>query len=235
MSESAGTGKRRRADAWNGNCTPSQAFPSCSISPSDAEAVVVAHLPGRSTLFGTANAARLWLPQFAAGRRVALERLYNFIEPHDICPILPFPASDPRRGDALAEEYLTQLESSWEVDTRNIVYADESDRLGRGVSNWMHLKAVPAPRLADTCGSGDWCTAGLIAKAAVGGQKRTASRRRSWRSGSTALRADPCNMELLLRGSEGRHVRRYPRSIQDSDHGPSGRPTGGNRRKSRRT
>ena len=44
-------------------------------------------------------------------------------------------------------------------------------RLGRGTSNWMHLKAVPAPRHADACGSGDWCTAGLIAKAAVGGQE----------------------------------------------------------------
>ena len=44
-------------------------------------------------------------------------------------------------------------------------------RLGRGVSDWMHLAAIPAPRLADTCGSGDWCTAGLIAKVAAGGRK----------------------------------------------------------------
>ena len=44
-------------------------------------------------------------------------------------------------------------------------------RLGRGASNWMHLKALPSPRHADACGSGDWCTAGLIAKAAVGGQE----------------------------------------------------------------
>ena len=44
-------------------------------------------------------------------------------------------------------------------------------RLGRGVSDWMHLTAIPAPRLADTCGSGDWCTAGLIAKVAAGGRK----------------------------------------------------------------
>ena len=27
---------------------------------------------------------------------------------------------------------------------------------------WMHLPAFPAPVLADTCGAGDWCTAGLI-------------------------------------------------------------------------
>ena len=44
-------------------------------------------------------------------------------------------------------------------------------RLRRGASRWMHLKAIPAPRLADTCGAGDWCTAGLIAKAAIDGQE----------------------------------------------------------------
>ena len=44
-------------------------------------------------------------------------------------------------------------------------------RLGGRVSRWMHLKAIRAPRVADTCGAGDWCTAGLIAKAATGGQE----------------------------------------------------------------
>jgi fructokinase len=42
-------------------------------------------------------------------------------------------------------------------------------RFGRTPSKWRQMDAVVAPRLADTCGSGDWCTAGLIAKAAVGG------------------------------------------------------------------
>jgi sugar/nucleoside kinase (ribokinase family) len=42
-------------------------------------------------------------------------------------------------------------------------------RFGSILSEWSHLAAVPAPRLADTCGSGDWCTAGLIARAASGG------------------------------------------------------------------
>ena len=44
-------------------------------------------------------------------------------------------------------------------------------RLRRDVSRWMYLESVPAPRLADTCGAGDWCTAGLIAKVAAGGRK----------------------------------------------------------------
>ena len=84
---------------------------------------------GRSTLYDTNEAARLWLPQLATGRRRALTKLYDFVDPHDTCPILPFPAANPRLGDELAEEYLIEFEETWEVDTRNIVYADEGDPL----------------------------------------------------------------------------------------------------------
>lgn len=84
---------------------------------------------GGSTLDGSASAAKLWLPQLASGRAGALGRLHSFVDPHDTCPILPFPAIDPRAGDRLAEEFLTEFESGWSVDTRNIVYADESDPL----------------------------------------------------------------------------------------------------------
>ena len=43
-------------------------------------------------------------------------------------------------------------------------------RLGKGISAWCHLSAIAAPRLIDTCGSGDWCTAGLVEKVAAEGQ-----------------------------------------------------------------
>lgn len=42
-------------------------------------------------------------------------------------------------------------------------------RLGRAMSSWKHLDAVSPAQLADTCGSGDWCTAGLISKIAHDG------------------------------------------------------------------
>ncbi len=42
-------------------------------------------------------------------------------------------------------------------------------RLGRAASSWKQLDAVSPARLADTCGSGDWCTAGLVSKVADGG------------------------------------------------------------------
>ncbi|MGR4866728.1 hypothetical protein [Caulobacter sp. LARHSG274] len=84
---------------------------------------------GGSTLDGAASAAKLWLPQLAVRRRGALTRLHDFVSPHDTCPILPFPATNPRLGDELAEAFLTEFESAWSVDTRNIVYAAEDDPL----------------------------------------------------------------------------------------------------------
>jgi len=119
--------------------------------PSDAPGYVHG-FKGGSTLFAAAAAARLWLPQLAAGRRSALGRLYDFVEPHDTCPILPFPASDPRLGDALAAEYLTELESTWAVDTRNIVYADESDPLDL-YRTILRLDDLRQPVFAETGGS----------------------------------------------------------------------------------
>ena len=107
---------------------------------------------GGSTLFRAANSARLWLPQLTAGLRGTLGRIYDFIAPHDTCPILPFPASDPRLGDSLAEEYLTELESTWSVDTRNIVYADEGDPLDL-YQTILRLDDLRRPVFAETGGS----------------------------------------------------------------------------------
>jgi hypothetical protein len=82
---------------------------------------------GGSTLDGSAGAAKLWLPQLALGRQATLGRLHDFVAPHDTCPILAFPASNPRLGDELLEDYLRELEVGWSVDARNIVYAAEDD------------------------------------------------------------------------------------------------------------
>ena len=90
-------------------------------------------------------------------------------------------------------------------------------RLRRGVSRWMHLKAVPAPRLADACGAGDWCTAGLIAKAAVGGQegfRRAGARgvRAALRFGQ-ALAAWNCGFEGARGGMYAISLRAFKREI----------------------
>ncbi|MFZ2650395.1 MAG: hypothetical protein WA210_09840 [Burkholderiaceae bacterium] len=84
---------------------------------------------GPATLASTARAAKLWLPQLARDRRGALLRLHSFVDPHDTCPILPFPASNPRQGDELVADFIAEFENAWSVDTRNIVYGAEDDPL----------------------------------------------------------------------------------------------------------
>lgn len=101
-----------------------------SIIPIAGDTVGCVHgFRGKWALDESANAAKLWLPQLAFGRRQALQRIYDFVAPDDTCPILPFPSSRPRLGDELGEHYLTELESTWEVDPRNVIYAAEDDPL----------------------------------------------------------------------------------------------------------
>ena len=73
--------------------------------------------------------ARLWLPQLVRGQNIALDLIFRMIQPHDVCPIVPFPASDPRLADGLIEGYATEMESGWKVDPRNVVYAHEKSPL----------------------------------------------------------------------------------------------------------
>jgi hypothetical protein len=85
---------------------------------------------GRVGLESSANAAVLWLPQLVAGEVSVLREIYNSIlpTPSDVCPILPFPSSNPREVDDLLLEYRVEL-GAWEVDPRDLVYAHENDPL----------------------------------------------------------------------------------------------------------
>lgn len=82
------------------------------------------------------DAAKLWLPQLGPGKRDVLNLVHQFVRPHAVCPILPFPASHPRFPDELIEEYgdlfeaiSDPFESTWQVDARDLVYAHEKNLL----------------------------------------------------------------------------------------------------------
>lgn len=107
---------------------------------------------GRATLSDMSGAARLWLPQLATGTKRRFQLLHDFVEPHDTCPILPFPAHEPRLGDELAEKYSTEIEHTWSVDARNIVYADEADPLDI-YRTILRLDDLRRPVFAETGGS----------------------------------------------------------------------------------
>ena len=74
--------------------------------------------------------AQIWIPQLAKGKAAALEEIGRSIGAYyKTCPILPFPAQDPRRGDVLMTEYGTVLVNEWQVDPRDFVYVSEHNPL----------------------------------------------------------------------------------------------------------
>ncbi len=101
-----------------------------AIRPVAGDTVGFVHgFRGRWALDATASAAKLWLPQLARGRNAALQRIHDFLTPHDTCPILPFPSARPRLADELVESFLSEVENAWEVDTRNLLRASDDDPL----------------------------------------------------------------------------------------------------------
>tara|TARA_R110000782_G_scaffold265178_1_gene358739 strand:- start:9328 stop:10425 length:1098 start_codon:yes stop_codon:yes gene_type:complete len=74
--------------------------------------------------------AQIWIPQLSRGHTSALTQIGAAIGRfYKICPLLPFPARNPRRTDDLLSEYRAALVDEWEVDPRDIVYASERNPL----------------------------------------------------------------------------------------------------------
>ena len=70
--------------------------------------------------------AQVWIPQLTRGRMSSLTQIGADIgRCYKICPLLPFPARNPRRADDLIAEYRTALVDEWQVDPRDVVYASE--------------------------------------------------------------------------------------------------------------
>jgi hypothetical protein len=74
--------------------------------------------------------ARIWLPQLGRGR---VETLRKIRATHDsvykVCPVVPFPARNPRRADELLSEYQAALVDEWKVDARDYIYVSERNPL----------------------------------------------------------------------------------------------------------
>lgn len=83
---------------------------------------------GELGLHDASDVTILWLPQLTIRRKKALGRVYATLtedQEVEVCPLLPFPARDPRRGDELISVYQNEFESIWRVDGRDLIYVDE--------------------------------------------------------------------------------------------------------------
>lgn len=107
-----------------------------------ATATAIHGFRGGWTLDSKSQAAILWMPQLSHGKQAVLREIFRVlrdVQPDTVvCPILPFPASWPRLSDELIEEFSVELQSSsqvdtrdssWQVDARDLVFADEKSPL----------------------------------------------------------------------------------------------------------
>lgn len=69
----------------------------------------------------------VWAPVLGAGADAQLEALADRLEPDEICPVLPFPARNPRRADELMLGLREQLVDALEVEPSNYIYAHEAN------------------------------------------------------------------------------------------------------------
>jgi hypothetical protein len=71
----------------------------------------------------------VWFPVLGENRVNQLEKVLSAVVPDlaEICPVLPHPSQDPRRGDRLLVEYKRPLFDSRQTPIGNIIYAHESN------------------------------------------------------------------------------------------------------------
>ena len=73
----------------------------------------------------TSGVTRVWVPVLGEHQEPYIRSIFDFLAPNEVCPVLPFPARNPRRGDDLLLELRVLIFDSIEVEPRNFIYADE--------------------------------------------------------------------------------------------------------------
>lgn len=82
------------------------------------------------TALGDDRVARIWIPHLASGGARVLGKIQAATEDiYKVCPVLPFPARNPRRADELITEFGAQLRDEWQVDARDLIYVSERNPL----------------------------------------------------------------------------------------------------------
>ncbi|PYY38033.1 hypothetical protein DEJ16_06905 [Curtobacterium sp. MCJR17_055] len=83
-------------------------------------------LPGFAGADETA-ATTIWIPVLGRSSVDEVQALSTFLQPEEVCAVIPFPATDPRTGDDLLLEHRQLLFDELQLEQRNVFYASESN------------------------------------------------------------------------------------------------------------
>ena len=73
----------------------------------------------------TAEIPRVWMPILGEAHEAQLGKVFQLVNPDEICPVLPSPARNPRRADDILAEYRQLLFDTWRIEPRNLLYGSE--------------------------------------------------------------------------------------------------------------
>ncbi|MHB8085383.1 MAG: hypothetical protein ACYDHZ_06135 [Dehalococcoidia bacterium] len=72
---------------------------------------------------------RIWVPVLERNNRISIQKIYDYMLPKDVYPVMPFPSKNPRTDDDLLVEYRSIFVDEWNLNPMNIIYALEDDPL----------------------------------------------------------------------------------------------------------
>ena len=90
----------------------------------DPDVILLTGFSGRLDSEALRN-PKIWVPVLGESQHIRLQRIFDKVQPDQICPVVPFPARDPRRGDRIVEGHQRILFDEFRVEPRNILYASE--------------------------------------------------------------------------------------------------------------
>jgi hypothetical protein len=68
---------------------------------------------------------KIWIPILGKNQKEQLQKIWNLINPEEVCPVLPMPAANPRKVDDLLLEYREFLFDNLRLESSNFIYASE--------------------------------------------------------------------------------------------------------------
>ena len=84
---------------------------------------------GNFSLVSISEKPLIWLPILGENKKEHLNRTFQNFEnpPDEICPIVPFPSVNPRRGDNLLIEYHDLIFDKFLVEKQNLIHGSEQN------------------------------------------------------------------------------------------------------------
>jgi hypothetical protein len=80
---------------------------------------------GEHTAQTSKDLPHVWLPVLGERQAERLDVIHQSLTPDEICPVVPFPSREPRRGDQIIYEHRELLFDTFQVEPRNILLACE--------------------------------------------------------------------------------------------------------------